>query len=277
MLDKLLHKTFGLPYRLSKPVDEGDGPVVVFLHGLASSHHVWNSVIPRVSKTNRCISFDLLGFGGSPRPDWPAYSVTDHIRAIHRSISALSLNSPIILVGHSMGSILAVAYAETYPKEVASLVLCSLPIYTSQVSSGESHRSIDAIYSAIYRRMIVNKKLTLYEAAVIKRLMKYSEEFEASEANWRSTSGSLENTILSQTTLDVADKLTQPICIIVGRADLLVIKRNIETFATRAKNAKIVYINATHNINGAFINQIVSEINTLSGRTHSVNTHTNIA
>lgn len=174
-----------------------------------------------------------------------------------------------------MGSILAVAYAEMYPNEVASLVLCSLPIYTSQPSSGKPHRSIDAIYSAIYRRMIANKQLTLYEAAVIKRLMKYSEEFEASEANWRSTSGSLENTILSQTTLDVADKLTQPISIIVGRADLLVIKRNIEAFAAKAKNAKIVHINATHNINGAFINQIINEVNTFSGQTHSDNTHTN--
>lgn len=264
MFDKFFHKTLGFPYKLSKPVDEGSGPVLVFLHGIASSHHVWDPAIVSLSKKYRCISFDLLGFGSSPRPKWPQYSASDHIRAIHRSLVSLPVESPVILIGHSMGSILAVAYAEKYPKDVSHLILCSLPIYTSQISTGKKHRSIDGLYEAIYKRMIANKQLTLYEAGVIKRLMKYSEEFEANDANWHSTSGSLENTILSQSTMEHADKLVQPISLIVGRADMLVIKKNIEAFAHKAKNASVTYINAAHNMNQAYADQISKQVQAIT-------------
>ena len=49
--------------------DVGEGPVVVLVHGIASSSATFERVIPMLSDRHRCISLDLLGFGGSPAPD----------------------------------------------------------------------------------------------------------------------------------------------------------------------------------------------------------------
>jgi len=73
---------------------------------------------------------DLFGFGRSPRP-LTRYTLENHLSALE---SALADRAPFVLVGHSLGAALAVAYAARNPADVERLVLIGLPAY-------ESHRS----------------------------------------------------------------------------------------------------------------------------------------
>ena len=260
MIDRFIHKTLGLPYRLKKQIDEGSGQAVIFLHGVASSHHNWDAVIPHLKGVCRAVSFDLLGFGESPKPDWASYTVDDHVKSLRRSITALSLDEPCVLVGHSMGGIIAVAYAAKYPADVSSLILCGLPIYTTQEHKGRLGLSLDRVYERIYQRIIANKSLSLHEAAIIKKFMKYSQEFEANETTWHGTAHSLQNTILAQKTLEHASTLKLPIDLISGKADPLVIKNHLSAFSKQAPQSKMIYINAAHTLNANYVAAIVSSI-----------------
>ena len=48
--------------------DEGNGPPIVFLHGVGGNRAVWNSVLPGLVRDHRVIAFDLRGHGRSPAP-----------------------------------------------------------------------------------------------------------------------------------------------------------------------------------------------------------------
>ena len=90
-------------------VDEGNGPVVLFLHGNPTSSYLWRNIIPFVTDTHRAIAPDLIGMGDSDKPDID-YTFTDHAEYLDVFIEALGLQD-ITLVIHDWGSVLGMRYA----------------------------------------------------------------------------------------------------------------------------------------------------------------------
>ncbi|WP_299286999.1 haloalkane dehalogenase [uncultured Tateyamaria sp.] len=90
-------------------VDEGDGPVVLFLHGNPTSSYLWRNIIPFVTDTHRAIAPDLIGMGDSDKPDID-YTFADHAEYLDGFIEALGLQD-ITLVIHDWGSVLGMRYA----------------------------------------------------------------------------------------------------------------------------------------------------------------------
>ncbi|WP_298839456.1 haloalkane dehalogenase [uncultured Roseobacter sp.] len=90
-------------------VDEGDGPVILFLHGNPTSSYLWRNIIPFVSDTHRAIAPDLIGMGDSDKPDID-YTFADHAGYLGGFIGALGLQD-ITLVVHDWGSVLGMRYA----------------------------------------------------------------------------------------------------------------------------------------------------------------------
>lgn len=71
----------------------------------------------------RLVAVDLLGFGRSPKPGDSLYRLEDHLESVEKSINEpFQLNS-FHLVAHSMGCIIALAFAAKYPNSVKSLIL----------------------------------------------------------------------------------------------------------------------------------------------------------
>jgi len=112
--------------------DEGSGPVLVLLHGMESSSHYWEPMVPELSERWRVITLDLLGYGNSPKPMNIAYSIDDHVKWLHKTLRSMRIKE-FAVVGHSLGSIVALAYAARYPKQVTAAYLFSpvlLPVKT---------------------------------------------------------------------------------------------------------------------------------------------------
>lgn len=80
----------------------------------------------------RFVTFDLLGSGKSYKNDKLKYSYTEQLAALEKSLEKLRVETPLILVGHSMGTLIATRYAATHKKAVRKLILCSPPIYTEE-------------------------------------------------------------------------------------------------------------------------------------------------
>lgn len=115
--------------------EEGTGPPVLFLHALGASSRYFAGRLGTLPVQHHCIMPDLLGFGRSPKPEI-AYTIDDHIAALARTLDRLRLTGqPIVLVGHSLGAILAVEYAARFIGHVRGLVLLALPVYQSKAEA----------------------------------------------------------------------------------------------------------------------------------------------
>jgi pimeloyl-ACP methyl ester carboxylesterase len=103
-------------------------PPVVLLHGLAGSGRYWGSGFDRVADDALLVIPDLLGFGDSPKPD-AGYTVDDHARAVLACLSELGVAGPATLVGHSLGSLVALRVAALAPEAVTAVVAFGPPLF----------------------------------------------------------------------------------------------------------------------------------------------------
>jgi pimeloyl-ACP methyl ester carboxylesterase len=104
-------------------VDEwpGRGRAVVCIHGLTANHTCWASVAEVLSPAHRVVAYDLRGRGDSDKPA-QGYSLEHHGRDLLALLDRLQLTRPI-LVGHSLGAMIALRFAVHFPRRVARLVL----------------------------------------------------------------------------------------------------------------------------------------------------------
>lgn len=108
----------------------GSGPPLVMLHGLASSSRYWEPHQEMLGRTYRMIMPDLLGFGRSPKPRGTLYTAAEHVAALLAALDK-RVDRPFTLVGHSMGSTVALHLYAARPEMVERLVLISLPVLGS--------------------------------------------------------------------------------------------------------------------------------------------------
>ncbi len=106
----------------------GQGPVVVLLHGFLSSSEYWKQVSEISEVDHTVVALDLLGFGKSPKPRRSRYDYDAHIASIEATLRHLGITEPFTLVGHSMGSLIALRYARLHEQAVDKLVLVNMPV-----------------------------------------------------------------------------------------------------------------------------------------------------
>jgi pimeloyl-ACP methyl ester carboxylesterase len=106
--------------------DRGTGQPVLLLHGNAVTGDDYNTsgVAERLVGTCRVIIFDRPGFGHSERPRWRPWAAMEQAELLHKALVELGVQRPVV-VGHSWGTLVALALAIRYPADTAGLVLLS--------------------------------------------------------------------------------------------------------------------------------------------------------
>jgi pimeloyl-ACP methyl ester carboxylesterase len=98
------------------------GPTVVLIAGSGDFSFDWSLVQPGVSRFARVCSYDRAGLAWSDPGPTPRTMRQDAFE-LHTLLRAAGLKAPYVLVGHSIGGLIARVYGEQYPKEVAGMVL----------------------------------------------------------------------------------------------------------------------------------------------------------
>jgi pimeloyl-ACP methyl ester carboxylesterase len=245
------------PIRLYAAIlGESNSETILFLPGFTGSHQVWGKNFQAFSKTFRLVLFDLLGFGSSPKPEI-SYTLEDHLHAIKNTLDSLEITTTHI-VGHSMGSLLALAYTNHFPESVANLVLMSLPCFESESEARETikksslfHRwlAMDTPLAHIvctimcFLRPLLMPILPYFVRDVPEVVVK-----DSLRHTWIFYSNTLRNVIFKARTRQWIESLKSPTLLIHGRKDRIAPIENVRKGIGFMSHARQIELEAGHDI-----------------------------
>lgn len=167
-----------------KVVGEGDTPLM-FAHGFGCDQNMWRFITPAFEKEYKIILFDYVGFGDS---DVSAYSseryknLNGYARDILDIIDALGLQN-VILVGHSVSSMIGALAAIKEPQKFKNLIMIGpSPHYLNdeEYKGGFERKTIEELLSLMDKNYIGWAKLLASEVMKNENTPEFTEELEES-------------------------------------------------------------------------------------------------
>lgn len=108
-------------------VTQGEGPLMLMLHGFPEFWYSWRHQIPEFAKNYKVVALDLRGYNDSDKPqEESAYVMSELITDIEGVIKGLGYDR-CILVGHDWGGAIAWYFAYAHPEMVERLIVLNLP------------------------------------------------------------------------------------------------------------------------------------------------------
>jgi pimeloyl-ACP methyl ester carboxylesterase len=121
MTEPIVRKVKGDGISLQVAVWEGRGNQVLCVHGLTANCRCWDVIASSLAPENKIIAIDLRGRGLSDKPS-AGYSLQHHIRDILCLLDDLK-HERIVLMGHSLGAFISLAFAANYPERTEKIIL----------------------------------------------------------------------------------------------------------------------------------------------------------
>ena len=100
-------------------------PSVLLVHGAGASSAIWSMAMARIARASHVVAIDLPGHGPSPHEGGAAALSLEVYRDAVGALAATLCLGPSVLVGHSMGALVAIEAALAWPDKVRGLVLCA--------------------------------------------------------------------------------------------------------------------------------------------------------
>ncbi len=199
-------------------ITSGNGPVIVMLHGFLSSSTYFKRFRKEFEHSHTVITVDLLGSGKSSRPGEPV-TYESHIEALHTILC--DLPRPFVLLGHSMGALIAARYAILFPEHIRSVILFNPPVFSS---TDQAKRSIEAT-GFHYRAALSHPRSHLLWRA-LKLLPRMPQQFTAPlnltsslQTHRYAREGGYSNIILRAELIHDLVRIPQPTLLIAGKRD----------------------------------------------------------
>lgn len=205
--------------------ENGGGAPVVFVPGYFGVSDIWESQFNALADNYRTVRYDSRGYGRSAKPVAPeAYSIPRHAEDLRCLLDALQIDTPVVLVAHSIGSNIASTFAVKYPERVAGLVY--MGAYVDGRQMRDAGMGVDMVTEAVS---------TPSGAVAFFRPFRVPEAIGAEAAKW--PAHALQANARAFLTHDMAEQYVNirvPALILQGDQD---VPTPVQPFATGLQNA----------------------------------------
>ncbi len=222
----------------------GSGQTILLLHGFLEDRHMWDELAANLEGEFNIVRLDLLGQGESGNIGY-VHSIEEQAEVAMAVLQDLEVTTCVV-VGHSMGGYIALAFAEKYADKVKGVILLHSTAYPdSDERKKDRERVID----------LVQRNKQVYTKTVIPSL--FSETFRKANAeqiqnlidiaNSYSTQGIIANIRGMMDRVDRADVLKKgnyPKLIIHGTQDPIISASDMEALASLNDNCRLEVIQA---------------------------------
>lgn len=262
MLRDILYRLFGITFDLNiytKRNTKKSATSYIFVHGLGDTGAMWDDLITQLPDATNYLVVDLLGFGKSVRPRWTTYSVATQSSSLAKTCRKAHFQGPYTIIGHSLGSLVAVEFALRFPSQVNRLILCAPPIYQGirPESNDRSPTRQEVVLRSLYEQVLKRPKDIVRAWSLAKKLGLLKESAHLDASTLRAFTSSLRVSILNQNTKIDILKVKKPITIIRGMFDPLVVGVNLEHAAAQKSSINVVTIPAGHILNKRYEKEIL--------------------
>jgi pimeloyl-ACP methyl ester carboxylesterase len=216
----------------------GDGPPLLFVHGLGGIWQNWLLNIPAFMGSHRCVAVDLPGFGLSEKPQGEI-SIPRFARTVDAVCDRLGIEEPVV-VGNSMGGFVGAELAVSYPTRVSKLVLVAAAGLSTEYLSREP------LLVGARAFMVLTARTGLRGSPVVKRrrlrrialqlVVRYPERLSVPLATelvgGANAPGFIDafEALMSYSFRDKLARIEVPVLIVWGRNDMLVPVDDAEMF-----------------------------------------------
>jgi epoxide hydrolase 4 len=131
-------------------VEEGKGPLILFLHGFPEFWYAWKDLLPEFAKDHHAVAVDMRGYNFSSMPEAvDAYRVSilvEDVRALAEKLGA----KKFVLVGHDWGGVVAWAFAAAHPEMLEKLVIINAPhpsVFARELANNPDQQKASAYFN----------------------------------------------------------------------------------------------------------------------------------
>jgi pimeloyl-ACP methyl ester carboxylesterase len=155
-------------------VTQGEGPLMLMLHGFPEFWYSWRHQIPEFARDHKVVALDLRGYNDSEKPEAKsAYVMAEFIKDIKGVIEGLGYDR-CVLVGHDWGGAIAWSFAYAYPALLDRLIVLNLP---HPAKFAEGLRTPQQLLRSAY--------IFFFQIPVLPELLIQLNDFQALEAAFK--------------------------------------------------------------------------------------------
>jgi len=202
---------------------------VIMIHGIATDSSSYSKALTYLEGTTsmkdvRFIAFDLLGAGKSLTSDKLEYNFSEQLSALESSIKKLDLKTPVVLVGHSMGTMILARYLANHKRGIKKVILLSPPIYRKEeIEHPAFKQAMEGFFAYVKQKSADTLKAKYFTNAI-------------------------DNIVLNKNNYGFFEKISKPTVMIYGEEDTFIAPHNIVAVAKVNPNIDICCTPCGHSI-----------------------------
>ena len=222
--------------------DNGKGRTVVLLHGFLGSHKIWENTISNLAKSYRVIAIDLPGHGDTECFGY-IHTMDLMAKCVKAVMDSLRLKKYVI-IGHSMGGYVGLAFAELYPDSLRGLCLFHSTAYEdSDEKKRDRKRSIKIVKAnhKVFTRDVIKNLFATKNIKYLKSEVAFAQKI-ANTVSKQSIIASLEGMIDRPNRDLILGMVSYPVMMIIGELDNVLPYKQLLEQADLIKHKHILYL-----------------------------------